>query len=481
MPMDGLTRPGGELSSNHDQIGMDDRNPSAAPGPLRVEELLRARAGVTSEVATEAIERARRRANGLLTPDPQTGWFGLAVFAGAGMSSLWLDAGWNAKEARRLIAELESATGASRSLIGLQALGNSDLLTLPLMALATVQLESLFVFGGLDHVSLWISADSGEPECELHRGAEPPADAAKTVAAALEGQEISTPTRRAAVVMRWQRGHAVLLAQGGDVEDAEPLLVQAAAMLGPAFERDSLVERNVSGREALAQSAERRLRRLGFDLHDGPVQDVLALGAEMSRLAEQLEELQLGERTTRLLDGRLDDLRAYLTTIETDLREFCSSLESPVLVTRPFEEALRGAVWTFTAKSDIQPSVIIDGPLNDLTDTQRITLYRILQEALSNVCDHSEASEVSVSVRVLTTHIAMEVCDDGVGFDVDWALVDAAHRGRIGLLGMIERVRLIGGDLQIKSRPGRTRLEVKLAHWRPDDRPIVLSDTRAHA
>ena len=81
---------------------------------------------------------------------------------------------------------------------------------------------------------------------------------------------------------------------------------------------------------------------------------------------------------TRLLDGRLDDLRAYLSTIEADLREFCSSLESPVLVTRPFEEALRGAVWTFTAKSNIQPTVIIDGQLNDLTDTQRITLYRIL-------------------------------------------------------------------------------------------------------
>jgi len=209
------------------------------------------------------------------------------------------------------------------------------------------------------------------------------------------------------------------------------------------------------------------------------VQDVLALGAEMSRLAEQLEELELGERTTRLLDGRLDDLRAYLSTIEADLREFCSSLESPVLVTRPFEEALRGAVWTFTAKSDIQPSVIINGPLNDLTDTQRITLYRILQEALSNICDHSKASEVSVSVRVLTTHISMEIVDDGEGFDVDWALMDAARRGRIGLLGMIERVRLIGGDLQIQSRPGRTKLSVKLAHWRPNETPLVLASTQS--
>jgi len=459
---------------------MEDRTTGATPSAEDIEKLLRDRSRVTPELVDEALERARVRANGLLSDDPQTGWFGRAVLAGSAMSALWLDAAWDARSARRLVTELEAAAGAPRSLIGLQALGNSDLLTLPLMALATVQLESLFVFGGLDHVSLWTTGD-GEPECELHRGAQPPQDAATAVAAALAGQDVSTPTRRATVIKRWQRGHAVVLAEGGDVADAEPLLVQSTAMLGPAFERASLVERNVSGREALAQSAERRLRRLGFDLHDGPVQDVLALGAEMSRLGEQLDELELGERTTRLLDGRLDDLRAYLSTIEADLREFCSSLESPVLVTRPFEEALRGAVWTFTAKSNIQPTVIIDGQLNDLTDTQRITLYRILQEALSNICDHSQATEVSVSVRVPTTHISMEIWDNGVGFDVDWALMDAARRGRIGLLGMIERVRLIGGDLQFDSRPGSTKLQVKLAHWRPGEAPIALAGTQTGA
>jgi signal transduction histidine kinase len=179
--------------------------------------------------------------------------------------------------------------------------------------------------------------------------------------------------------------------------------------------------------------------------------------------------MELGARTQDLIDGRLDDLRAYLSTIETDLREFCSSLESPVLVSRPFEDAVRGAVSTFVAKSDVQPTVILEGSMDALTDTQRVTLYRIVQESLSNVCDHSQASEVSVTLRVLPTHIALEVIDDGIGFDVDWTLVDAARRGRIGLLGMVERVRLIGGDLQIQSRPGGpTKLQVKLAHWRPE-------------
>jgi signal transduction histidine kinase len=443
---------------------MDDRNQDPVE---HVEAALLEHARTAPDLTADVFTRARTRANGLLSPDPRTGWFGLATFAGSAMSALWLDAGWTVEQADALITKLERRTGAPRSLIGLQALGNPDLLALPLTALMTMEVEALLAFGSLDGVSLWAAGDDGI-ECLVQRGA-PPRGGEQLAEAALAGEPIDAPQRRAAPVRRWQRNHATLIAEGKAIEDAEPLLVQAAAMLSPAFERASLVERNVSGREALAQSAERRLRRLGFDLHDGPVQDVLALGAEISRLSEQLDELQLGPGPQRLLEGRMEDLRAYLMSIETDLREFSSSLESPVLVARPFEEAVRGAVWTFTSKSEVQPSVVIEGDVDDLTDTQRITLYRIVQEALSNICDHSKATEVFVELKVLRTHIALEITDDGVGFDVDAALVEAARRGRIGLLGMMERVRLIGGDLQIRSRPGGpTKLQVKLAHWRPD-------------
>jgi signal transduction histidine kinase len=418
---------------------MDDRT---HPAPARLEAAF---ADAPTALTSEALARAHARVTGLLEGDTET--FALATLAGSALSTLWLDAGWTRAQARELIAELEGITGAPRSLIGMQALGNPDLLVLPLAALTTIQLEILLAFGGVTSVSLWEDAD-----CVAYRGREPREDGSRATQA----------------VMRWQRPHATLVAEGENAAAIEHLLVQSAAMLGPAFERASLVERDVSGREALAQSAERRLRRLGFDLHDGPVQDVIALGAEITRLSEQLSELELDTRVRQLLDGRIEDLRAYLSTVESDLREYCSSLESPVLVSRPFEKALRGAVWTFTAKTDLQPSVTIAGDVDDLTDTQRITLYRIVQEALSNICDHSGAREASVDLRVLDTHIALEIRDDGVGFDVDAALRSAAQRGHIGLLGMMERVRLIGGDMQIRSATGGpTRLSVKLVRWRP--------------
>jgi signal transduction histidine kinase len=460
---------------------MEDRIEARTESAGWVEEILLERSGVAPDLVAAAVARARLRANGLLTPDPQTGAFGLAMLAGSAMSALWLDAAWDYAAARELVVELERSTGAPRALIGLQAMGNPDLLGLPLTALASVELEALVVFGGLEHASLWTSSD-GEPEAIACRGITVPSDGVRAAAKGLAGLPPDQTNRCTAVISRWQRNHAVLLAEGPGAVDAEPLLAQAAAMLGPAFERSKLLERNASGHEALAHSAERRLRRLGFDLHDGPVQNVLALGAELTRLTDSVGELELGATAERLLSGRFEDLRAYLVNIETDLREFCSSLESPVLVARPFEEAVRGAVWTFTAKSAIQPTVIIEGSLDDLTDTQRITLYRIAQEALSNVCDHSEATEVTVSLQVLKTHIALEILDNGKGFDVDWALMDSARRGHIGLLGMLERVRLIGGDLRVESRPGGpTRLSVKLAHYVPSQEMVRAAPTQLSA
>src|SRR4029079_18780303 len=116
--------------------GMDDQTSVSA---ARVEATLGDLAGTSSAVTTEALGRARARVTGLLSA--QTESFGLATLAGSAMSTLWLDAGWSRGQVRRLIAALEAATGVPRSLIGLQALGNPDLLSLPFAALTTIQLE----------------------------------------------------------------------------------------------------------------------------------------------------------------------------------------------------------------------------------------------------------------------------------------------------------------------------------------------------
>ncbi len=106
------------------------------------------------------------------------------------------------------------------------------------------------------------------------------------------------------------------------------------------------------------------------------------------------------------------------------------------------------------------------GDLDDLTDSQKIVLWRVLQEALGNVREHSEASSVSVTLRGASSSTRLEIVDDGRGFDVEKELVESARRGRLGLVGASERVRLLGGTFAIRSRPAdKTRVVVSLPRW----------------
>jgi signal transduction histidine kinase len=103
-----------------------------------------------------------------------------------------------------------------------------------------------------------------------------------------------------------------------------------------------------------------------------------------------------------------------------------------------------------------------------MTASQRIALYRIVQESLTNVREHSGANEVQVRVDGGVRGTVAQIEDDGRGFDVASTLIGAAKRGRMGLVGMGERVRLLGGSFDVQSRPGGpTMVSLLLPHWQP--------------
>jgi signal transduction histidine kinase len=90
----------------------------------------------------------------------------------------------------------------------------------------------------------------------------------------------------------------------------------------------------------------------------------------------------------------------------------------------------------------------------ELTDSQRIALIRVVQSALANVARHSGAATAAIEIRVAPEGLRATVSDDGCGFDVDDALRAAADRGCVGLGGMRERVRLLGGEFAVASARG---------------------------
>jgi two-component system, NarL family, sensor histidine kinase DegS len=220
------------------------------------------------------------------------------------------------------------------------------------------------------------------------------------------------------------------------------------------------------------EATERRLARLGFDLHDGPLQDLSALAGEVRHLAEQLASIVPAERV-ELLAGRFDDVLGRITSLDADIRELVRSLEPRSLPDRPLRESLEAEVASFQETGQAGATLELTGSLDGLTRSQRIAVLRVVQEALTNAREHSGATEVHVTVSDESEHVHVRVVDNGCGFDPQAALTQAERHGRLGVVGMGERVRLLGGSFSIESAPGGpTSVTALVPRWEPgSDQP----------
>lgn len=269
-----------------------------------------------------------------------------------------------------------------------------------------------------------------------------------------------------APVLRWRQPCAAVICvpEPGHAANCAALAARAAALLGPAFEHASLAEDNAERSAALVRSSERRLTRLAFDLHDGPLQDVALLVGELKNLRRAVS----AGRPTEDLLAPIDDIAGLVAFLDGELRDIATSSDAPSALRRPFPDAVASVVRTFSARSDVEPELELEGDFGVMTDSQRIALLRILQESLSNVREHSGATRVRIWVRAGRSHIEAQIADDGRGFDVGRALDAAGRNDRMGLVGMIERVRLLGGRCDIVSRPGEgTTVALVLSRWTP--------------
>lgn len=345
-------------------------------------------------------------------------------------------------------------------------------------ALAAV-LAILSRVAGVRDASVWAPARPNGIRCLACRGTDPTRRVKAVARAALRepgdglphpdsaGVIVGLPVRRIGAV-----AGALVVRLGGERSIGFEAARLAARALGPLLERATLLETNAERDQLIVESANRKLARLTLDMHDGPVQDVIALLSDVRLYKSQLKQKLLGVPNAELLVGRVDDFEARLLAIDAELRQVAQSFESPSILERPFLEAIESEVQP-TRKMGVEVSV--DVRLENAeaqTASQRIALLRIVQEGLSNVRDHSGAAAVSISVVHHGTHTTLRITDDGAGFDVERTLVRAARSGRLGLVGMAERVRMLGGTFDIDSAPGAgTTISVALPQWtQPTDR-----------
>jgi signal transduction histidine kinase len=203
--------------------------------------------------------------------------------------------------------------------------------------------------------------------------------------------------------------------------------------------------RRLSRQILSAQEEERK--RISRELHDVIAQTLTGINLRLASLKQEASTNIQGlneniERTQRLVEQSVDIVH-----------RFARELRPAVLDDLGLVPALRSYLKQFGVRTGIRTRFVSGGPLDSLDTTQRTALYRVAQEALTNTERHARARGVSVTFRKHGNQLCLKVADDGKSFAMHRVMLARGRRG-LGLLGMRERVEMVGGKLEIQSRSG---------------------------
>lgn len=208
-------------------------------------------------------------------------------------------------------------------------------------------------------------------------------------------------------------------------------------------------------------AAERDLQQIILDIHDGPVQDIFGALSQVQLLRQRPEFRTGGESAMILLR-----VQASLERALGEIRNFIGAFRPPEFERRGIGAILEGLVVQHEALTGVAVDFTIDTPLPDVPLPLKISLYRILQEALANATRHAGVRSHHVRVRAEDGTIVLEVRDDGRGFDVAKVLASESDvgvaGGHFGLRGMRDRVEIMSGEMLIESGAGGTCVTVRL-------------------
>lgn len=187
-------------------------------------------------------------------------------------------------------------------------------------------------------------------------------------------------------------------------------------------------------------------RRLARELHDG-------LGQTLTALTNQLERLQQkGESAS--LAGPVETARAALN----EVRELSRLLRPPVLDDLGLPAALSWLTRTLEQRTGLRTALTLEGLHQRLDPDLETLVFRLVQEALTNVLRHAEVDRAEVGVSRIGTLLELRVSDNGNGFDPQAVLTGGEAATGLGLRGMRDRLELFGGHMEILSSPGRGTL-----------------------
>lgn len=217
--------------------------------------------------------------------------------------------------------------------------------------------------------------------------------------------------------------------------------------------------RHLSNRVLYIQEDERK--RISRELHDEVGQALTAVNVHLAMARKTFGVPPLGGSSGN------DRLKAELQAVEQQIAEaeklvqqtmeavhrFARELRPAMLDDLGLAAALRSHIQSFTERTKLSVTFEANPIIEHLSDDEKIVIYRVVQEALTNVARHAGATQANVTIRQTRVAVRLEIADDGKAFSP--GVTDPATQKRLGVLGMQERVRLVNGTFHIESREGK--------------------------
>lgn len=225
---------------------------------------------------------------------------------------------------------------------------------------------------------------------------------------------------------------------------------------------------------AALQATQRRLiterederKALARELHDQVIQDLLGLIYQL----EEVEELA----NTLGLSKKVNSIRHDMRNLVSELRQVCSDLRPPTIDHHGLHAAINSLTTEWSSRNGILVHLEIDPDLGRLPEMVELSIFRILQEGLSNIRKHAFAKHVRLSLQqTSTTNLLVRLEDDGKGLANPTDIESLTLKKHFGLVGISERVALLGGSMNIESSQGNgTILQIEI----PSPYPLSISN-----
>ncbi len=203
----------------------------------------------------------------------------------------------------------------------------------------------------------------------------------------------------------------------------------------------------------LISTQEEELRRLSRDLHDDLTQRLAVLAMDAGMIEQQLRPMKtpVAEETR--------DLKLKLIEVSEEVHDLSRQLHPSILEDLGLVQAVQSECATFTKRTGIVVSLVPGDVPPAIPNEIALCLYRVIQEGLRNIDKHAQTNEVSIALQGIDDGVGLLIQDFGIGFD----LRNVQEKIGIGLAGMRERVRLVGGTMLLQSEAGKgTEIQISI-------------------